>query len=120
MMATDWHRSSTRSIWWLENNTPRPGRGLVDEHGADGVDPDGVETREGFVEHEELGLVDEGGGELHPLLVAERQRLELARGAVGHAELLEPLHGGASRASAASTPCSRARYSICSTITIPG
>ena len=67
-----------------------PGGSLVDEHGAHGVDPDGVEPRQGLVEHEELGLVDQGGGQLHPLLVAERQGLELVGGTVGHAELLEP------------------------------
>ena len=61
------------------------------------VDPDRVEARERLVEDQDLGVVDQGGGQLHPLLVAERQLLDPVAGAVGHAQPLDPVAGGARR-----------------------
>ena len=40
MITTSWHRSSTRSSWWLENSTSRPGRQLG-QYRAHGVMPTG-------------------------------------------------------------------------------
>ena len=52
---------------------------LVEQHLGEDVDPRRVEPRERFVEHQDVGLVDEGGGELDALLVPERQRLDPRR-----------------------------------------
>ena len=84
-------------------------RGLAAQHAREHVDPDRVEPRERLVEHEQVGLVHERGGELHPLLVAERQRLDPVAAALGDPERLERLPAARRRASAAASPCSRAR-----------
>jgi hypothetical protein len=41
------------------------------QHRAEVVDPDRIQARERLVEHQQLWVVDERGGELHPLLVAQ-------------------------------------------------
>ena len=56
-----------------------------------------VETGEGLVEDEELGLVEERSRELRALLVAVRKRLDLLGRAVGEVEPLEPRHGCGAR-----------------------
>ena len=71
-----------------QDAAPRPG--LLDQHLADGVDPARVEPGQRLVQDEQLRFVDEGGGELHPLLVAVGERLDLVPGAVGDPEPLEP------------------------------
>jgi hypothetical protein len=70
-----------------EDQPPLTG-GVGDDLGQP-VDGDRVEPGEGLVEHERLRLVDERNGELHPLLVAQRQRLDRLVGAVGDAQPLE-------------------------------
>src|SRR5690606_11669518 len=52
------------------------------------------EARERLVEHEQLGVVDEGRRELDPLLVAVRQLLELRLLALRKIEPGQPLSGG--------------------------
>ena len=49
-----------------------------------------VEPRKRLVEHRELGVVDERGGQLNALLVAVGQLLEPGVGPVGEAKALEP------------------------------
>ena len=66
---------STSSSTWLDTTTHavRPGAELADE--VDEVDAlAGVEAVERLVEHEDLGVVDQGGGHLHPLAVALGER----------------------------------------------
>ena len=74
-----------------------PGPGLIDQHLADGVDAGGVEPRQRLVQHEQLGVVDQRRRQLHPLLVAMRQRLDLGVPAVGDLQPFEPGVGGSSR-----------------------
>jgi hypothetical protein len=71
-----------------------PGASLLDEHLADGVDAGRVQSGEWFVQHQHLGVMHQGCRQLHPLLVAVRQGLHLAGGAVGHVQALQPLLGG--------------------------
>src|SRR6185503_19238193 len=52
-----------------------------------------VKSRERFVEHEQLRVVDEGRGELDSLLVPVRQLLELRLLAIVEAEPFEPAPG---------------------------
>ncbi len=58
------------------------------------LDGQGIETGEGLVEHGDLGIVDEGGGELNSLLIAVAQLLELGVGTVAQSEPLQPAQGG--------------------------
>ena len=64
--------------------------GLLPQHAAHHVDRDRVQAGERLVQHEDLRVVDEGGGELHPLLVAEAQLLHVVVAALGDAEPLGP------------------------------
>ena len=68
-------------------------RGLPTQHARQHVDPDRIEPRERLVEHEQVGLVHERRGQLHALLVAERERLDTIVRALGHAEHLDRLLG---------------------------
>ena len=61
-----------------------PGPGLLHQYLADRVDACRVEAGERLVEHEQLRAVHQRGGQLNALLVAVRQRLHLAAGALGH------------------------------------
>ena len=54
-----------------------------------------VEPGERLVEHEQLGTTDHGGGDLHALLVAQRERLELVVQALAQSEPVEQVGGGA-------------------------
>ena len=63
---------------------------LAHEHLGQGVDGDRVESGERLVEHEHVGLVDEGADQLHALLVAEREVLEVAPRPVAEVEALQP------------------------------
>src|SRR5215216_5792840 len=67
--------------------------GLADEDLREGVDGDGVEAGERLVEDQHRRLVEQGADQLHPLLVAEREVLELVVDAVAEAELVEPAAG---------------------------
>src|SRR5580658_2558314 len=67
------------------------GRRLGDEHRPDGVDAARVEPRERLVEDEQLRVMDERGGQLRALAVAERELLDLARGSCPETEPFEPL-----------------------------
>ena len=71
----------------------RPAPGLGDEHLGQRVDGDRVEPGERLVEHQDVGLVDQRADQLHPLLVAEREVLELVAGAIGEAQLGQPARG---------------------------
>ena len=64
--------------------------GLLPQHAAHHVDRDRVEAGERLVEHQDLRVVDECGGELHPLLVAEAQLLHVVVAPLGDAEPLGP------------------------------
>lgn len=59
--------------------------GLVAQDLGHDVDGDGVEAGERFVEYEDFGGVDEGGGELDALLVAEGELHDLVGAAGGDA-----------------------------------
>ena len=50
---------------------------------------DRVEARERLVEDQHLGPVDQGRGELDPLLVAERKLLQVVPGPIGHTQRFE-------------------------------
>jgi hypothetical protein len=65
---------------------------LLERLGED-VDADRVEAGEGLVEHQDVRRVHQRGGELHALLVAERERLHAVTGPVGQAEPLDPVVG---------------------------
>ena len=69
---------------------PDAGRGPLPDDLGHRRDPDRVETRERLVEDEQLGVVDERGRQLDPLLVAVRQLLELRLRPVGETHPLEP------------------------------
>ena len=51
---------------------------------------DRVETRKRFVEHQQVRSVHEGGGKLHPLLVAVRQVIQARRLPVAETESAQP------------------------------
>ena len=69
-------------------------------HGGDG---ERVETRERFVEDEQLGLVDQRGDQLHPLLVAVRQGVEPVPRPGRQAQPVEPHVDAALHRDSAST-----------------
>src|SRR5690606_35858395 len=68
-----------------------PGGGALAQHRAHDVHGDGVEAGERLVQDEHLGVVDERGGELDPLLVAQRELLDVVRAARGDTQPLGPL-----------------------------
>ena len=90
MIATASQSRSTSSSWWLEKTTGHAGGGVFGQHAAEHVDADRVEAGERLVEHEQLRLVHQRGGELDALLVAERELLDAVLGALGQAEALDP------------------------------
>ena len=103
------------------SSTHAPGAGLLDQHLADGVDAGRVEPGQRLVEDEQLGLVDQRGRQLDPLLVAVRERLDLVVGPVGHARAARATSlWPPAAAAAALIPCSRPRYSTCSPTSMPG
>ncbi len=53
---------------------------LFPDDPAHGVCPHWVQPRERLVEDQQLGAVHQGGGKLHPLLVAVRELLETISG----------------------------------------
>ena len=67
-----------------------PGLCPFDQDLPDGVDSCRVQSGQGLVEHQELGVVDEGGGQLDTLLVSMRERLDLAVGPIDDVETLQP------------------------------
>ena len=87
------HRSSTRSSWCDENSTVAPRRASPTSTLERASTATRVEAGERLVEHEHVGPVDQRADQLHPLLVAEREVLELVAGPVGEAELAEPAGG---------------------------
>ena len=69
----------------------RPARRcLLGEDRAHGIDTGRVEARQWLVQHQQLGLVQEGAGELDPLLVPQRQGFDLAGSPVSHPEHAQP------------------------------
>ena len=76
MMTTSSQMSSTRSSWWLENNTVDAVAGDLGEQLGQGGDGERVESGERLVEDEQLWLVDQRGDQLDALLVAVRQGVE--------------------------------------------
>ena len=99
---------------------PASGLGPLDQDPADGVDAGGVEAGQRLVEDEQLGLVHQGGGQLHPLLVAVGQRSTLPRARSAMPRPLQPARPAAPGVGARPSPCSRPRYSICSPTSMPG
>ncbi len=63
----------------------------IRQHALHRLDGHRVEARERLVEHEHLGAVHEGGGDLRALLVAEREALDRVVRALAEAEALEQL-----------------------------
>ncbi len=93
-MPTESHSRSTRSSWWLENTTGTPCRHCSSSASARESTPTGSRPENGSSRMQHLGAADEGGGELHPLLVAQRQLLDGVLAALGQTEPLGPLLGG--------------------------
>ncbi|MEZ4497475.1 MAG: hypothetical protein R2845_12035 [Thermomicrobiales bacterium] len=52
---------------------------------------DGVESAEGFIEHEDVGIVEDRGEELNLLLVSFAQRFDLLEAVFFNIESFEPL-----------------------------
>ncbi len=73
------------------------GRGTLVQDLAHRIDRLGVESRERLVEHQHQRLEHEGGGQLHALLVAVAQALDLVPGAIFQAEPVEPVGRGRGR-----------------------
>ena len=67
----------------------RAGGRAILEHVDDDLDGERVESGERLVEHEDLGVVHECGGDLRALLVAERELLDRVAGALGESESLK-------------------------------
>ena len=88
---------STRSSWWLENSTGTPDAACVAQQVDHRVDGERVEAAERLVEHQGGRVVDQRRGDLHPLLVAERQRLDAVARALAEAEPLEVASARGSR-----------------------
>ena len=82
---------STRSSWWLLKSTGTPRGAAVAQQVGHRVDGGRVEPGERLVEDEGRRLVEQGGDDLHPLLVAEAERLDPVARAVGEPEPLEVL-----------------------------
>ena len=81
--------------------------GLFADHLAECLDADRVETGEGLVEHEQIGVVGERDDELDALLVAVGELLEAGAGAVRESEAIE--WSAARAASEAERPWSLAK-----------
>jgi hypothetical protein len=84
------------------------GGGALAQHAAHVRDADGVEAVERLVEDEQLGVVDQRGRELDPLLVAVRQVAEPRPAPVRQTERPEPAVRGRG-ASSVAMPWSSAR-----------
>ncbi len=85
-----------------------PRRGRLAKHGAHLGHAHRVQAGERLVEDQHLRAVHQGGGQLHPLLVAVRERVDPVARPIGQAELLQPGHrGGARLAGASSRPTGR-------------
>ena len=86
------------------------GGGVLGQHAGEHVDADGVEAGERLVEHEQLGVVHERGGELDALLVAERDVSTRSppRSSRPSRPIQRSAAAGPRRARPA--PCRRARY----------
>jgi hypothetical protein len=72
-----------------------PAAGALAQHRRQVVGPDRVQAGERLVEHEQLRIMDERGGELDALLVAQRQLLDLGVQAPAQPEALAQLPAGA-------------------------
>ena len=70
---------------------------LVEEDLLQDFGGDRVEPGERLVEHQQIGVVDQRQGELHPLLVAARQILHVVAGTVGEVDALHPAVGRRTR-----------------------
>ena len=110
MIATESQSRSTSSSWCEEKITGTPrARDLLVQGAAERVDAVGVEAGEGLVEDQQVGLVDQRQRQLHPLLVAERERLDRLVGALARAPARASQRSAAASAVAPrSTPCRRA------------
>ncbi len=84
-------------------------RGELDHHVLDHLLADRIEARERLVEHHQLGVVRERGGELHPLLVAFGERGDERIG--GQVEPLDPAQRGGLRL-AGPWPCSSTKKAM--------
>jgi hypothetical protein len=61
------------------------------------IDTPRVQAGEGLIKDQQRGVMHERGGELHPLLVAVRQRVEPGGFTVAQAEAAQPVAGGGAR-----------------------
>ena len=68
--------------------------GLLEQRLGERVDADRVQPGERLVEDQHLGPADQRGGQLHPLLVAERQLLHRVAAPLPQAEPVDPLARG--------------------------
>ena len=70
------------------------GTRALGEHLGHDVGADRVQAGERLVEDQDRRVVDERGGELDALLIAQRQLLDVLRRALGDAEAVDPAGGG--------------------------
>jgi hypothetical protein len=63
---------------------------LLNEDLADDVDPGRIQADQGLVEHEDFRVVHQRRRQLHTLLVAMRQHLDLAARTIRHLQALQP------------------------------
>jgi len=68
-------------------------RNLVAQDRAHDIDAHRVEAGEGLVEHEQIRRMHESAGQLHALLVAERELLDPVLGPLIEAEPCDPRLG---------------------------
>ena len=80
---------STRSSWWLEKSTGTPDAACSRSRSAIASTASRVEAGERLVEDQRGRLGQQGGDDLDPLLVAQRELLQVVLGAVAQAEPLE-------------------------------
>ncbi len=73
MMTTSSTVCSTSLSTWLEIKTVRPWAGVVAQHGTQPGDALGVEAVGRLVEHEHIGLAEQGLGERQALPHAHRE-----------------------------------------------
>ena len=64
---------------------------------AQHVGVQGIESAERLVEHDQRGVVDHGGDQLHLLLIALGQLVGVLRGVLRHAQPIHPFRGGGAR-----------------------
>ena len=120
MITRSSQRRSTTASWWLENSTGTPAAARSRSTAEHDVDGDRVQPGERLVEDQQVRVVHQRGRDLHALLVAERERLQLVVGPVGQLQLVEQACGVGAWRSPWLSPCSWPSQLICSATFIFG